>query len=1012
MDNKEKRVIKDMPPEDDSLILKSRIAALEQLIEVYEKSVTEKSEALYAEITRNKEIEEALRINRLRLVEAMDLARIVYWELDNEKRLLIFNDAFYAFLGTNAEKEGGYLMSPEDYAKRFIYPDDLPGFFQHNQKIDARREREFLADLEHRVVYADGQVRYILARSMVLKDADYKVTRIYGANQDVTERRQIEEDLSHSVSLLNSTLESTADGILVVDRSGRMVMFNNKFMEMWRIPADVMKTKDDNQALAFVLNQLSNPEEFMSKVREAYTQPEAESFNELHFKDGRLFERYSRPQYLGKEIVGRVWSFRDVTEQKRTEEALRESEERLRAIFHSVQAGILLVDAKTHTISDVNDAAISLIGVRREEILGRLCHAFICPAERGACPITDLGQIIDNSERILLASEGEEIPVLKSVEPITLAGRPYLIESFVDLRDRKRMENELRVLNERLGATIEERTRQLVEVQAELMRKEVDETLKENAHFLQMLIDTIPNPIFYKDSSGIYQGCNKAFESYIGLNKSQIIGKSAYDIAPKELADRYHEMDLALFQQGGVQTYEAAVRYADGSHHDVIFNKATCLNSNGSMSGLVGVILDITQRKQTENALKKSYALLKGVVESPKGVVIFALDREYRYIVFNQNHYHTMNRIWGVDIALGINMLDYIKYPEDRQKVKKNFDRALAGESFTLIEEYGGTELERRYYEDIYNPIFDEKGDVMGLTLFLADITERIHIEKALKSLNNELERKVIERTNQLIQAQEELVRKEKLATLGQLAGIVGHEIRNPLGVMNNAVYFLKTVLSDADDNVKEYLDIIKQEIDKSLRTITDLLDFSRTRTPHIMEVLVESLLNQTIKRCMIPENISVSINIPANLPTIQVDPHHIEQVFQNLITNAVQAMPKGGSLRISARVDGAIEKIEHKSGKTENNLLNKSKSPPAGNESRFVEITISDTGIGIPHENMKKLFQPLFTTKAKGIGLGLVACKNLVEANAGKIGIISREGEGTIVILALPVELTDVTRT
>jgi len=141
-------------------------------------------------------------------------------------------------------------------------------------------------------------------------------------------------------------------------------------------------------------------------------------------------------------------------------------------------------------------------------------------------------------------------------------------------------------------------------------------------------------------------------------------------------------------------------------------------------------------------SLKKSYAILQGVIESSKDVVIFALDCKYQYLTFNRSHQQTMKRIWGVDIALGNNMLDYIENPDDRLKAKTNFDRALSGESFTLEEEYGSTELERRYYKDIYNPIIDENGKIFGLTLFLTDITERRKTEEALR--NSEFKHKAL----------------------------------------------------------------------------------------------------------------------------------------------------------------------------------------------------------------------------------------------------------------------------
>jgi len=157
------------------------------------------------------------------------------------------------------------------------------------------------------------------------------------------------------------------------------------------------------------------------------------------------------------------------------------------------------------------------------------------------------------------------------------------------------------------------------------------------------------------------------------------------------------------------------------------------------LEGLSRAVALVIQKDIAEQSLQKSYALLKCVLESSKEVVIFALDRQYRYIAFNKNHHQTMKRIWGVDIALGNSMLEYIKNPDDCLKAKNNFDRALSGESFTLVEAYGDIALERRCYEDIYNPIIDRNGNVIGLTLFLTDITDRRQTEEERERLILEL---------------------------------------------------------------------------------------------------------------------------------------------------------------------------------------------------------------------------------------------------------------------------------
>lgn len=266
----------------------------------------------------------------------------------------------------------------------------------------------------------------------------------------------------------------------------------------------------------------------------------------------------------------------------------------------------------------------------------------------------------------------------------------------------------------------------------------------------------------------------------------------------------------------------------------------------------------------------------------------------------------------------------------------------------------------------------------VGLTqpydLLFKELKQR---ENMLQEYSERLEERVEDRTRELKETQEQLIRKEKLAVLGQLASSVAHELRNPLGVLANAVYFLNSTLTNGNETTREYLDIITTEVRKSDKIVSDLLDYSRTQradTHQKEKVAVSTLVAQVLAEHPPPSQIEVSIEIDDNLPAVFIDAQQIGQVLTNLVTNAYQAMAEKGTLTIKAQA---------RNGE--------------------VILSIRDTGTGISPENKDKLFEPLFTTKAQGIGLGLSISKNLTEANGGTISVKSETDQECTFIVALP---------
>jgi PAS domain S-box-containing protein len=192
--------------------------------------------------------------------------------------------------------------------------------------------------------------------------------------RDVSESRTAEDGVEQTASLLRATLEATADGILVVDREGRIVSYNRKFVEMWGIPDGIMASRNDDEAIGFVLDQLRDPDRFVLKIRELYGAPDAQSYDWLEFKDGRIFERYSHPQKIGNRVVGRVWSFHDATRMRQLEETLR----RQARAFEQVSDAVIRMDLEGQ-IADWNAGAERMFGFAKEEMLGRTPGALAAP---------------------------------------------------------------------------------------------------------------------------------------------------------------------------------------------------------------------------------------------------------------------------------------------------------------------------------------------------------------------------------------------------------------------------------------------------------------------------------------------------------------------------------------------------------------------------------------------------------------------------------------------------------
>ncbi|MGC1122634.1 MAG: ATP-binding protein [Candidatus Methanofastidiosia archaeon] len=507
-----------------------------------------------------------------------------------------------------------------------------------------------------------------------------------------------------------------------------------------------------------------------------------------------------------------------------------------------------------------------------------------------------------------------------------------------------------------------------------LMRKEIERELAIKDKAIESSMDGIA----IADFKGALSYANPSFVSMWGFETAEeVIGRAVLDFwKNKQRAQRAVEETIKRGEHLG----ELTAKRKDGSEFETRFSARAVKDENANIICIMAIFEDITLRKQTDLVRKKLLHDLRervkelrclyaiGEITRKKDTTIEELIKKVVRIVPKafQNPSITAVRIVFEDLKYET---PNFRETEWMQKEPIIIDGEPAGsvEVCYLKENLPHGE----------SPFFEEEALLIrSVANRVASFVERVRAEERLRTYSTRLEKEVEERTRELREAQEELVRKEKLAVMGQLAGSVGHELRNPLSVLGNSAYFLKMKLDPASDIVRKHLDIIEKNVLKMNSIIAGLLGFSRTGRPFLVETDIDRDIVAVLSSIEIPGTITVETVLDETLPTVSADVDQMQRAILNLILNAIQSMPEGGTLKIQTT-----------------------------QEKGAIEISIQDTGQGIPEENLDKIFEPLFTTKVQGIGLGLVIVKNIIEGHKGSIQVQSEVGQGTTFTITLPAQ-------
>jgi len=473
------------------------------------------------------------------------------------------------------------------------------------------------------------------------------------------------------------------------------------------------------------------------------------------------------------------------------------------------------------------------------------------------------------------------------------------------------------------------------------------------------LIESIPQKIFYKDKELIYVSVNSIYARDFGMLPQEIIGKTDYDLFPKEIANKKRADEMRIMNSTSEEIYKEG-DIVDSADRTIRIVRLPVKNSDGDVIGLLGIDWDITDRVRSEESLRIADELYKTLANNAKISIFIAQGGKVRYA----NPYLPQSAGYSEENIIGRKVLSLV-HPEDRENVKANAIDMLRGRrssayEYRIIDKSGKT---RWLLETVSSIKYKGKKATLGSSM---DITERKNIEMKLRD------------------TWDMLLQSEKLASLGKMAAGVAHEILNPINILSMRLQFME-MTENLSEDANETIRICKAQIDRIVKITRDMNLFSQNYPKYVRPENINEIIAATLNLSwplMKMEDIKKDLYLCSYLPSIPVDKHRIEQMILNLINNSIDAMD-GKKERILRIVTNVIMKEEQ----------------------RYVQIMFSDTGTGIKPEIMNRIFEPFYTTKppGKGTGLGLSTCFWIVQDHGGSIWAENNAVDGATFIIELP---------
>lgn len=500
--------------------------------------------------------------------------------------------------------------------------------------------------------------------------------------------------------------------------------------------------------------------------------------------------------------------------------------------------------------------------------------------------------------------------------------------------------------------------------------KKAEEALKESEEKLRDVIDTSSDAIVWVDTTGKITLVNKKGFEVTGFSEKDLVGKAFMNVEALTQESKEKILESFMKRLEGIDTPPYEVEIVTKNGEGVPFELGASLIREGDrIVGVQAIFRDLRERKKMEEKLRQYSQHLEELVQKRTEELVES-EKRYSVLVEEASDGVTIIQDGKVVFAnkkaaeiIGYSIDEVIGLPFEKVVDEKYLQLAIEG-----------------YMRRMRGEKLPETAELE----LIAKTGERVPIEAGSTLINYQGRPSnlvIIRDIRARRRMEEERLRLEKLAAIGEVATMVGHDLRNPLQSIEIATYYLKNELphlypsTSTPQKVEEMLKVLSNSVNYADKIVRDLRDFSATKKLKLEKTNINTIVKDTLSQVEAPENVNLTTKL-GNLPKTEADKDMLERVFLNLALNGIQAMEKGGTLKVSTK-------------KTK----------------EFVEVSFKDTGAGISKKNMKKLFTPFFTTKAKGMGMGLAICKRLLDAHSGSIKVESKEGKGTTFTVRLPIQ-------